>query len=522
VNFLSIILVLVLGSIGAFFLRKALRLFRVQANERIQPILPRIIAANADMRYLLDLARGYFSHYDRTKWLEDYSDVLMSIRELGFLARLVKPEDRKAIVEFQGYHSDIDYNRSKFNSELMRQELDRYNEFFDDIEGRTLDRQQRETIITEEDNNLCIAGAGSGKTTTIVGKISYLLDRYKVDPKRILLISFTRKAADSLTNRVGVPNLKGYTFHKLGLDIISEVEGVKPAIFDEGQYRQFIEKKFQEYMSAPGTREAFLDFFENQLKPYRSQFEFDTRSQYIQYLKDHNFETYKNITDNQGRIITNQRERVKSIEESKIANWLLFNGFFYVYEKPYEIDTRDKEHGQYKPDFYVEQNGRKVYIEHFGVNREFKVPPFFADSFNGDYEKANRSYNSKIRWAREIHSKNNTDLIETYSYQMHDGALFEHLKRSLLALGFEIKPLSIDEKIEIIRRHASRELESIVELVSTFIVLMKSNNRSFEELEAKLDESKIPYVKDRGNGLFEADQMYLSAIPGVAGKQQRA
>ena len=64
--------------------------------------------------------------------------------------------------------------RSEYNQKFIREEL-----------------QQRTAIITDEDDNLIIAGAGSGKTTTIVGKFKYIIDRYKAKPEEILLISFT-------------------------------------------------------------------------------------------------------------------------------------------------------------------------------------------------------------------------------------------------------------------------------------------------------------------------------------------
>ena len=48
---------------------------------------------------------------------------------------------------------------------------------------------------------------------------------------------------------------------------------------------------------------------------------------------------------------TLQGEQVKSLEEAMIANFLFLHGVDYVYEQPYEHDTRDAEHRQYVPDF---------------------------------------------------------------------------------------------------------------------------------------------------------------------------
>ena len=110
--------------------------------------------------------------------------------------------------------------RGEYNQKFIQDELQTYHNFFSNIEGRALDLQQRTAIITDEDNNLVIAGAGSGKTTTIVGKVKYIIDRYKATPEEILLISFTKNAASTLAERIGVKGVEARTFHKLGKDII--------------------------------------------------------------------------------------------------------------------------------------------------------------------------------------------------------------------------------------------------------------------------------------------------------------
>lgn len=88
----------------------------------------------------------------------------------------------------------------------------------------TLDYNQRVCILTDEDAVLLIAGAGSGKTTTIQGKIRYLIERKKVRPDQILCISFTRKAKEQLKEKLSIynNNIHIHTFHSLGLDIIKK------------------------------------------------------------------------------------------------------------------------------------------------------------------------------------------------------------------------------------------------------------------------------------------------------------
>ena len=58
----------------------------------------------------------------------------------------------------------------------MKQELAWHKDFFDKVEKQPLTDLQRKAIILNEQRNLVIAGAGTGKTSTIIGKIGYTLN----------------------------------------------------------------------------------------------------------------------------------------------------------------------------------------------------------------------------------------------------------------------------------------------------------------------------------------------------------
>lgn len=65
-----------------------------------------------------------------------------------------------------------------------------------------LDNYQRKAIVSDEDYSLVIAGAGSGKTTVIAAKVKYLVDKLKVDPRKIIVLAYTNKAKDELSFRI--------------------------------------------------------------------------------------------------------------------------------------------------------------------------------------------------------------------------------------------------------------------------------------------------------------------------------
>ena len=75
--------------------------------------------------------------------------------------------------------------------------------------------------IKEEKNTLLIAGAGAGKTTTIVGKVNYLLQN-GYNNEDILCISFTNKSVNDLKEKL--PSIDVFTFHKLAINILNEYD----------------------------------------------------------------------------------------------------------------------------------------------------------------------------------------------------------------------------------------------------------------------------------------------------------
>lgn len=96
-----------------------------------------------------------------------------------------------------------------------------------------LNPEQKTAVIHQSGPLLIVAGAGTGKTTVLINRLLYLITELKVDPDNILLVTFTEKASQELTERAdqalpyGYVNLWIHTFHGLcdqilrqhGLDI---------------------------------------------------------------------------------------------------------------------------------------------------------------------------------------------------------------------------------------------------------------------------------------------------------------
>lgn len=91
----------------------------------------------------------------------------------------------------------------------------------------TLNEEQKDAVLFNGKHLLVLAGAGTGKTRTIIARALHLV-KTGINPKRILILSFTRKSASEIVNRIkdnlkGNPlaeNLKGQTFHSWCMEII--------------------------------------------------------------------------------------------------------------------------------------------------------------------------------------------------------------------------------------------------------------------------------------------------------------
>ena len=61
-----------------------------------------------------------------------------------------------------------------------------------------LNAMQKEAVTSDHDRILVLAGAGSGKTKTLLQKIMYLIEVKRVKPAQILAITFTKNAANEM------------------------------------------------------------------------------------------------------------------------------------------------------------------------------------------------------------------------------------------------------------------------------------------------------------------------------------
>lgn len=418
------------------------------------------------------------SSTEEERFKEYYTRLFHKVKLLQKSLEAFKIEPSGAILKFAHDFGNIHSIVKRHNEQVIQETLDTHKNFFDHCLKYPLDRQQRRSIVSEEDNCLVVSSAGSGKTSSIVGKVKYLIEIKHVNPKNILLISYTNKAATELTERMNIAGLRGYTFHKLAIDIIGEVTGQKPSICDNTD--SLFVKIYHNLLENEDFKKNIIEYFVD----YQAQEEDwahrkNKRRQQLSELKGVRLKAQ--FPDMDGKTIY-----VRSEQEQKLCFVLSSLGVRFRYEEPYEYPLADEMHSQYKPDFsiYFEQDGkiRRIYLEHFGVDEHGLVPSWFAKDKGITYEEANQKYNDGITWKKAAHEKFGTTLLTTSSADFHYSDIRNTLKTSLEKAGVPVQEKTDAELYDMVLPPNSKKEKAFIRLVVTFVTLIKSSCKSVREV----------------------------------------
>ena len=385
---------------------------------------------------------------------------------LGFINKQLKAD----LDEFSNLYDNYPERLAKHNEDLAHSESVVVGKFINPIEGYNLDEQQLTAIAYDVRSRLVIAGAGTGKTTTTVGLVKYLLRSGKALPEEILALSFTNASVYDLKKRIiAETGQRVYvnTFHRLGLNIIASACGTVPKITNI-KIDEFISEEIKRKRSDAGFVRNLNEFIAYDFESIRNEDRFNDSSELIEYLREN-------------PLITLKGEKVKSFGEADIANCLAMNGVPYTYEESYCADTADSRYGQYHPDFHID--GTNIYIEYFGIDRSGNVAKFMTDR-NPD---AAEEYKSGIEWKRQIHRENGTQLIELYAYERSEGTLIDNLESKLKDYSINTVPESPEAIFDRTFKSDGRMLKSLALTFATAILLIKGFGKPWDEAYPKSD-----------------------------------
>lgn len=503
------LIVILIVAIAVFFIvkklreKKAMQQFLEENQEPIQCSLNDFYAA-------LDLLwTSFVSHRKEIEFKNLWADKYNEYSKLGI------PKNTDLYANVQKFIFDYDKiteNTIIKNNEFIEREKARCDLLLSNIDGKSLDSQQRDVVVSDEDSSLVLAGAGSGKTLTIAGKVKYLCDKRNIKPEEILLIAFTKKSAEEMTERIAKKlniGVEATTFHKLGLDIIKAAKNYRPEISDE--LNIFITDYFEnKVMDNPDTIRDLLEYFAYYLNIPTDMENCSSLGEVYDHEKAMDLETLQSkyeratyIEEETDKKKENKQtllgEYVKSLEEVTIANFLFLNGIEYEYEKLYPFESDDPMRKAYRPDFYLPQYD--IYIEHFGVNRRMRLPWLSAVE--------EKKYIEGMEWKRDFHKSNGTKLIESYSYYIYEGILIDKLGKKLKAEGVKFaEPDFYDIFNKIYNKKSDKYFSEFMKLCATFITLFKSNGYKVSELHHLNYKSNI-YLN---NFFVRRTELFLSII----------
>ena len=317
------------------------------------------------------------------------------------------------------------------------QRLKNRKNFFDNIESHPLTKNQRLSVIRNNDLNLVLAAAGTGKTSVMVAKALDLVASGMAKSEDILILAYNNAAAKQLKERVetrstacdlhadNMPFVS--TFHALGRKILKEKN--IPAYLSEfcddpNKLQVWVTQWLTDYMTS--SPKALYNFIKLAYQPV-NPFDFKTKDEYDAYLKDNEYRTL-------------QGERVKSYQELIVANWLFLNGVAYEYEVPFVSKRRLQVGFDYKPNFHITDTD--MYIEHFGIDRQGKTK----------HDIDNVEYNEGIKQKRALHKECDTKLLETFHYDWLEDNLENRLLTLMNKCGVKTTQKSPDEILDVLKQ----------------------------------------------------------------------
>ena len=221
---------------------------KVKEILQLQSIIDSLLSKNsyiAKSEYLkkIDEKKGVISYFQQLKTDDLLSDFCKknSILEKSVFSVIQNCLDIKKLI-------------AEHNEKFIINNLESEKEYLDTILSEVdpnimLDDDQRRVILTDEDYCLVIAGAGAGKTTTVAAKVKYLVEKKNINPKEILVVSFTNKAVGELKEKINQQlkiDCPITTFHSTGNAILHKENDEKLNIVQNEKLYFVLEDYFRD------------------------------------------------------------------------------------------------------------------------------------------------------------------------------------------------------------------------------------------------------------------------------------
>ena len=342
----------------------------------------------------------------------------------------------------------------------------KFRELFTTYQKFPLTQSQVEAATSHALETMVVAGAGSGKTSLLLGRAKYLLESGRATPGQLLILAFNNNAAKELNERAEALGLEveASTFHKFGKNLMEGGgDRLQLAFTNDHEISHFIKQQIASIDPSTKSGDNAVRYFVGQLVPEKAIDAYKNLNEYTAYIKS--------------MPKTLQGEKVKSHGEWLIANYLWTMSVSYVYEDLYEGQPgKDQGH---KPDFHL--SGTDIYIEYFGIDKNGRTHPGIASE----------DYNRIIEWKRGVHRANRSTLIELTYQDLIEKNLTSKLHQALKA-----------QNVNLVRKSNSDVLQQaneigyqgrVIKTIQTFLQHARAQRPSRESLKlaAKDERSRL-------------------------------
>ena len=430
-----------------------------------------------------------------------YNDIENRIWRVGFFSFLfgVQYDFLRFCHKYRDIHKFVSFSNAMYLSKAKEM----YRDFLINFGLDKLNQAQLDSIFIDDCFMQVVARAGCGKTSTLIGKIKFLLEIKNISKDEIKVISFNNLSVNDVKQRLSDENIEGIepqTFHKFAKDNFGENRNIakynknnnenillneevqRVLNYDNKTLKNILYSEML-YCHSNVDKNVSDDFIKNLIdENIKNKYEIDKIS-----TKDDTKDLLDTLNKIDKRLFTLNMELVRSKEEVFIANFLYLHKIKYVYEPNYFKDKSIEEakFDRYFPDFYLVDYD--IYLEHFGVSLKKDIQyceSNFFDTCNYEASWLNKTeeekYIANITDKRELHKHFGTKLIESYSFFNTNDKFYDNLYELLSSNGVKLSVVDDNEAKDILLnffKHIETQdkLKAITKIYYKFIDLFKSN-----------------------------------------------
>ena len=461
--------------------------------------------------------KDYFNFYDELDFdsiIDEFNESLVEKEKSRILENLkdeyIPYSQKKDIEKDLNLGLDISKIIDEHNDEFIQKQMKIDSEFFDHILGRSLDKNQRIAVLTDEDNTQIVAGAGTGKTLTIQAKVKYLIEKQGVLPEDILCISFSNSARDDLAEKlkktIGDSPVEVRTFHSLGYSILGRNGRSKEVPEHEisDLIKIYFEELNEENSSLIKDIVEFFCYYYNIIYLNTQNLKFETFKSRLTTLNEYDevLSEYLQI-DN----VRKTKEYMLNIPDLVVSNYLFIHNINYEYQN--QAVFKAKNYNQYITNYfnylfadndeYVPEEVKLDLINELHDNFACKIFDYYPNFFLPDEDIYIDFVPTKSDWRDTLNDKEKekiignlksrdkindsfkTKLLTIFDYGEDVDKLLEDIGSQLS--DYEINIRDTDYKIlfeKLISQEGLPEYRRFIQTVESFINLFKGNAKNID------------------------------------------